>query len=302
MHTRFRFWLVVVAGLVGGAGVRGADPVPLRQAHAHNDYEHTRPLLDALAQGFCSVEADIYLIDGKLLVAHDRKDVRPDRTLQRLYLDPLRQRITANGGRVFKGGPRFHLLIDLKSDGAATYAALHEVLAGYADMLTTIRGEKVEKKAVTVVISGNRPWDAVAAQAVRYVGVDGRAGDLDGKRPASLMPLISDNWRSHFTWRGQGPIPDADRRKLRAWVKKAHDKGCRIRLWATPDLPAVWRELRDAGVDQINTDDLPGLARFLRGTDAAAPAVSPPTNHRPFALTARTVRCQNGIRDRPIAA
>src|SRR5262249_1980163 len=34
-------------------------PTPLIHAHAHNDYEHTRPLFDALDQGFCSVEADI---------------------------------------------------------------------------------------------------------------------------------------------------------------------------------------------------------------------------------------------------
>jgi hypothetical protein len=32
--------------------------------------EHTRPLLDALDQGFCSVEADIWLSKEGLLVAH----------------------------------------------------------------------------------------------------------------------------------------------------------------------------------------------------------------------------------------
>src|SRR4051794_2449732 len=69
-----------------------AGPTPLVHAHAHNDYEHARPLLDALDNGFCSVEADIHLVDGKLLVAHDRAHVRPDRTLQSLYLDPLRER------------------------------------------------------------------------------------------------------------------------------------------------------------------------------------------------------------------
>src|SRR5436190_1820266 len=37
----------------------------LPNAHAHNDYLHTRPLLDALDQGFCSVEADIHLVNGK---------------------------------------------------------------------------------------------------------------------------------------------------------------------------------------------------------------------------------------------
>lgn len=33
---------------------------PLDRAHAHNDYEHARPLIDALERGFGSVEADVY--------------------------------------------------------------------------------------------------------------------------------------------------------------------------------------------------------------------------------------------------
>ena len=37
-----------------------------------------------------------------------------------------------------------------------------------------------------------------------------------------------------------------------------------MRFWATPDDPAVWRELVDAGVDLLNADDLAGLERFLR--------------------------------------
>ena len=43
-------------------------PGPLGQAHAHNDYYHKRPLLDALSHGFCSVEADVFLKNGRLLV------------------------------------------------------------------------------------------------------------------------------------------------------------------------------------------------------------------------------------------
>src|SRR5262245_36960462 len=70
-----------------------AQITPLVHAHAHNDYEHPRPLLDALDHGFCSVEADIWLVDGKLLVAHDRDKVKPDGTFQALYLDPLRERV-----------------------------------------------------------------------------------------------------------------------------------------------------------------------------------------------------------------
>ena len=43
---------------------------PLQRAHSHNDYEQKRPLFEALARGICSVEADIWLVNGKLLVAH----------------------------------------------------------------------------------------------------------------------------------------------------------------------------------------------------------------------------------------
>lgn len=43
---------------------RGAEAEPLAQAHAHNDYEHTRPLHDALDHSFTSVEADVWLVDG----------------------------------------------------------------------------------------------------------------------------------------------------------------------------------------------------------------------------------------------
>ena len=76
------------------AGVPAGEVfVPLARAHAHNDYEHERPLLDALSHGFTSVEADIYLVGGELLVAHDPEDVVPGRTLQNLYLDPLARRV-----------------------------------------------------------------------------------------------------------------------------------------------------------------------------------------------------------------
>jgi hypothetical protein len=68
--------LVSLCGLAVSAPPAAVEPArPLPQAHAHNDYEHRRPLLDALSHGFTGVEADIYLVDGKLLVAHNRGDV-----------------------------------------------------------------------------------------------------------------------------------------------------------------------------------------------------------------------------------
>ena len=37
--------------------------------------------------GFTSVEADVWLIDGELRVAHDLEDAVPGRTLESLYLN-----------------------------------------------------------------------------------------------------------------------------------------------------------------------------------------------------------------------
>lgn len=110
------------------------DVTPLPSAHAHNDYLHDRPLLDALDNGFCSVEADIFLSDGRLLVGHSRRELTAERTLQRLYLDPLRQRVRDNGGRVYRDGPTFTLLIDIKNSGAATW---HELNQAGVDLINT---------------------------------------------------------------------------------------------------------------------------------------------------------------------
>lgn len=256
--------LAVVAQTLGVAGICAAEALPLKQAHAHNDYLHAHPLLDALDHGFTSVEADIFLVDGKLLVAHTERGLRPERTLEALYLDPLRERAKANGGQIYSGGNGFHLLIDLKSAGVPTYQALAKVLAQYADIVSVVRDGKLEPKAVSVTISGDRPRELMMSESVRYAGYDGRTSDLDSDVSADFMPLVSDSWGSQFKWRGQGPLSDAERAKLRELVGKAHAHGRKIRFWAAPDRGDAWRELQAAGVDLINTDDLDGLERFLR--------------------------------------
>lgn len=237
----------------------------LDRAHAHNDYEHARPLLDALDAGFGSVEADIYLIEGDLLVAHDRDKVKPERTLEALYLDPLRARIEKNKGVVHPHRPHFFLQIDIKSDGLETYKALHKTLETYADLLTRrINGRDISG-AVTVVISGNRPRDFMQNQDVRYAGYDGRLSDLDKDIPAHFMPVVSDNWNNHFKWKGVGECPPEEKAKLQSIVERAHAAGYRIRFWAIPDHDGMWNAMWEAGVDFINTDRLQPLSRFLKG-------------------------------------
>lgn len=42
----------------------------LKNAHSHNDYKQKHPLSDALKNKFNSIEADVFLINGKLIVSH----------------------------------------------------------------------------------------------------------------------------------------------------------------------------------------------------------------------------------------
>ena len=253
-----------LALVLSGSVLVAAEPTPLVRAHAHNDYEHARPLLDALDHGFCSVEADVYLIDGKLLVAHDIKDVKPERTLAELYLKPLRERVRRNAGRVYRDGPTMVLLVDVKSEARSTYAALHRELEQHAAWLTTFRATGSSPGAVTVIVSGNRAPQDMLAQPVRYAAMDGRKDDLDRNTPSLLVPLVSENWKKIFDWDWQGEMPGAQRAKLEAWVARAHAQGRQVRFWNTPDREDAWEILHAAGVDVLGTDDLGGLQRFLR--------------------------------------
>jgi len=254
--------IIAVLTFAIGAACFAAEVRCLPGAHSHNDYLHARPLLDALDQGFCSVEADIHLVNGKLLVAHDADKVDPAKTLEKLYLDPIQERF---GNR--KPG-EFSLMIDIKTDAESTYGVVRETLTKYAGMLTAFRGDKVELKAVTIILSGNRPINMVSNEPVRYAAIDGRLADLDANPPRSLVPWISDNWAKVFTWRGEGKIPDEERARLKRWVQQAHEQGRKIRFWAIPDDKRGWAELRRAGVDLINTDNLAQLRAFLISENA----------------------------------
>ena len=121
-----------VVCLLAGAPAAGAAPTPevelgapLAQAHAHNDYEHDRPLVDALEHGFTSVETDVWLVDGELRVAHDSWELEDAPTLEEAYLDPLTQIASPNGKELYPGYEGdFQLLIDIKSEGPETWAAI----------------------------------------------------------------------------------------------------------------------------------------------------------------------------------
>ena len=253
------------------------DPIPLNcgtlvrthpdhlpQGHAHNDYEHHRPLVDALHAGLTSVEADVWAVDGHLLVAHTQDEVDRARTLSSLYLRPLAQRFAGN-----RHGPRVQLLIDVKSDPSTTLPLLRAQLAHYASVLTRYRGCTATPGPVSVVLSGNARPAAPSGEGVSYFGYDVQPERThDTRLRDAVTPLVSARWDAYFSWDGHGSMPRGERGRLREMVRAAHLVGSAIRFYDTPDdrgaaRDAVWRELAAAGVDYINTDDLAGFRAFI---------------------------------------
>jgi hypothetical protein len=264
--------LVIATACISLVSPRADAQSPLDHAHSHNDYEHARPLLDALDRGYGSVEADIYLVDGALLVAHARDSVRADRTLESMYLAPLRAWIGAHGGRVHADRPPLTLLIDVKTQAESTWAALEPLLRRYDDVIASWHGDSMTTRPVVAVISGERPLVSLPAQRDRWAGLDGRLPDLDVVHgpPAAVMPLVSDDWKHITDWRGRGAPPDSVRRRLASAVARAHAHGRRLRFWNTPDVPIVWRLLLQSGVDLIGADDLDALRRFLADSSGSS--------------------------------
>jgi len=199
-------------------------------------------------------------------VSHERPSFNnPANTLENLYLKPLAERIRQNNGLVYPNykGP-VYLMIDFKTEAESTYKALDKLLQSYRGILTSYKGNTPTKGAVTVFISGNRPIVTLQKSKTRLAAVDGRPADLGKKLSPELMPVVSDNYNNHLTWRGKDEIPPEQFQKLQALVQRVHKEGKKLRLWACPEDPAVWAKLREAGADFISTDQLELAKEFLK--------------------------------------
>lgn len=238
---------------------------PMPGTFAHNDYDHQRPLFDALSHGFTCIEADVFLVDNELFVAHNFEDISKERTLEELYLKPLKK-ILDKRESVYNDGKSIYLFIDIKKDGEAVYKVLKKKLKKYKKYITTYENDKVNEKAISIVISGDRPKKAMAKDKVRIATWDGRIPDIGKALNPNLVKVISDDWTEIFDWRGEGEFTEFA--KLKKYVDDIHAENKILRFWAT-DVKSkevqekAWQIFMDAGVDIINTDKLAELESFI---------------------------------------
>ncbi|HTI11776.1 MAG TPA: alkaline phosphatase [Puia sp.] len=235
-----------------------AQPYPytVRNVHSHNDYEQKIPFFLAYNEGFGSVEADIFLQDNELLVAHNTKELRSDRTLKALYLDPIRDCIAKNHGHVFPDSTQqLQLLIDVKRDSVRTLSRLVEILRDYPSL--------IHNPSLKFVITGSRPDESTFITYPDYIQFDGELYKNYSKEALTKIVLFSDDFRSYSHWNGKGNIPKREWAVLQAAVEKSHKLNKPVRFWDAPDFINAWYQFMHLQVDYINTDRIVPLSTFL---------------------------------------
>jgi alkaline phosphatase len=228
--------------------------------HSHNDYLQNQPFYYAHQHGFGSIEADVFLIDGELYVAHDKEEISLDRTLKNLYLEPILEQFKQNNGRVYLDEERLQLLIDLKTDGEPTLRALEKTLRPYRNYFNL----KDNPNAVQIIISGSMPNPDRFHLFDDIFYFDGRSANHYSDEQLKRVPIFSAPLNFFTKWDGLGEAPEADYKKVKSFVDSVHRLEKKVRFWGTPDTKPLWQSFLRMGVDYINTDSPAELTAFLR--------------------------------------
>lgn len=240
---------------------------PQKPIHSHNDYWRTTPLYTALSYGAISIEADVWLVNNTLLVGHDTASLTSTRTLKSLYIDPLLEILARQTpGGVFDVDPlqTLYLWIDIKTSGATTWPAVIKALQPLRDrdLLSNTGDNGLVSRQITIIGTGNAPYDDIAKLRKRDYFVDGNLQDLEDPPAAvHISPFASTSLRDAVGDIGAAGLTKDQLEVVKGQVSVAQWKGVKARYWDTPQWPkrlrtTVMRQLMDAGVGLLSVDDL----------------------------------------------
>ena len=272
-------------------------PIP---CHSHNDYWRRVPLYDALRWGCTGVEADVWLFDEDLFVGHSTHALTQNGTFRSMYVEPLVKILNHKNENasflsasdldstdkvgVFDIAPSqtLVLLVDFKNNGSQIYPYVSSQISALREKgyLTYYNGSKVVQGPITVVATGNAPFDMVVANSTYrdiffdaplsrlYVEPKGEEeqdqtqyGDSNSTAGSSVSTsgqgVVGTTPESHFdstnsfyastNFRNSigriwfGHLTQKQREIIRGQVEGAHKRGLKARYWGAPEWPIALR-------------------------------------------------------------
>ena len=269
---------------------RDIKPIP---CHSHNDYWRRVPLYDALRWGCTGVESDVWLFDEELLVGHSKKALKQDQTFRSMYVDSLvvmldhknepgkfaKSSNVKNGVFDMEPAQTLVLLVDFKNDGHEIFPVLSQHLSALREKgyLTYFDGESVIEGAITVVATGNAPFDLITVNSTyRDIFFDAPLDRLyeestssspdfqstenpldTAMNPRGGQGTVGTSATSHFDstnsyyasvnfgksigWLWFGHISSAQLNLIRRQIQGAHKRGLKARYWNAPKWPVALR-------------------------------------------------------------
>ena len=184
------------------------------------------------------------------MVAHEKKEIRADRTLEGIYFKPI-----AGLMRKFPDSLKgTSLAIDIKEGGASTIEMIVKLVEKYRSCFDPAH----HPGAVRIVSSGDRgPVDSWNHYP-EYIFFDGRPYENYPGHLLSRIALVSDSYSKYVHHSNPG-----DFSKLNSVIKKMQPLQKPLRFWAAPDHPEGWKMLTDKGVMILNTDKVEACRLFL---------------------------------------
>ncbi len=234
-------------------------------AHSHNDYTRKKPLHDALANGFFSIEIDVFYNNGSFSVAHTVLGIRKKKNLENLYLKTLKSIVQKNNGYVFQHDTTAVLEIMIDTKGAWNEVQLRELeklLFGYENMFVVYKNDKANNGAIKVLLSGGGYKDLIKNDNPRIFSADAGIADIASELSTDIIARNSSHYKSYFKWKGRGAMPEEEKEKLLEICNQAKQYNRKVRFWACPNNKNVWRELLNAGVGWVNIDKLEKFKNF----------------------------------------
>ncbi|GAA6029843.1 hypothetical protein JCM8097_001075 [Rhodosporidiobolus ruineniae] len=238
----------------------------------------------ALKEGATWMAADIWLVDGELLVAPNHESLDPARTFSACFVEPLLRVFSGSAVPVGIAHRRrssvfahihphhpFQLVVRLHTPASLTFPFLVDALQPLNDasLLTSYCPNAcVTTPALITVVSSSahgaemipvEDLKAVAGPRVVYRDADIATFETDdgaAQWSREVTPVAAGNLREATGWDGSSPLSEEQRERIEKQVAGAHRREIKVRYEGLPQFPVHVREsvkstLHGLGVDYL---------------------------------------------------